>query len=112
MEQAAIRRGANAASFLMNPQLTPHPRAFTYPSRHRALVAELVDALVSGTSVHKTWRFESSPGHQVDYINGPPSGGLLLLPPQALTLPLHRVTSIQPLQGTHRGHSPVPQRSA
>ena len=30
-----------------------------------ALVAELVDALVSGTSVHKTWRFESSPGHQV-----------------------------------------------
>jgi hypothetical protein len=26
-------------------------------------VAELVDALVSGTSAHKAWRLESSPGH-------------------------------------------------
>jgi hypothetical protein len=25
----------------------------------------MVDALVSGTSVQKTWRFESSPGHQI-----------------------------------------------
>ena len=38
-----------------------------YLSR-RAQVAELVDALVSGTSAHKAWRFESSPGHQRLYF--------------------------------------------
>ena len=30
-----------------------------------AQMAELVDALVSGTSLDKRWRFESSSGHQI-----------------------------------------------
>jgi hypothetical protein len=33
--------------------------------RSRAQMAELVDALVSGTSAHKAWRFESSSGHHL-----------------------------------------------